>query len=83
MRKLFKFKEQVIVSKANDDWPGGNCPKNRKGRVWEVDDDNNSLAVRFDANIGGHNLSASGKPCVKGHGWYIERKYIRPILKKS
>jgi len=85
--KPFKFKERVVVSRANDDWPGG-IPKNRMGRVWQRDEGDYvhafCLAIRFDQNIDGHNLSVGGGPrCKRGHGWNVERRFIRRLPPKK
>ena len=80
MPKPFKFKERVIVSKANDEFgPSG------PGKIWEHDDgEKDSLGVRFDKNVGGHDLGLCYEPsCLRGHGWYVERQFIRRLPAKK
>jgi len=85
MKKPFKFKERVIVSKEAS-WPNNKAPKNRKGRVWQRDDgDGFAVSVRLDENIGGHDIhtpghdSGPGVHCKPGHGWNFPREDIRRI----
>jgi hypothetical protein len=87
MNKPFKFKERVIVSKKYNEWPGwGLVPKVRTGRVWVKDDGSkNYVSIRFDADIGGHDINdpGDGPRCVYGHGWNVPREYVRRAPKKS
>jgi hypothetical protein len=74
MKKPFKFGERVIVLK-NGHEPNG------PGKIWEYDEGwQLMLGVRFDKKFrGGGILSVTTPSCAKGHGWYVERKYIRRI----
>lgn len=50
------------------------------GTVWEVPD-HDSIGVRFDKKIGGHDLGLHGHRCAVGHGWYVDSGMIQKVRK--
>ena len=87
MSKPFKFGEKVIVLKAYGNWPE-EAPKNRKGRVWQHDRGDDIIGIRFDENVGGHDIHTPGEDvplgahCKHGHGWFVEREFVSRIKSK-
>ena len=79
--KPFKFKERVIILKGFDG-PLKMFRKNRTARVWRKDN-YKMVAIRFDENINGHDLGNEGPRCTNGHGWYVERRFIRRLGEKK
>jgi hypothetical protein len=65
LRKKFRNKYHLI-----NDTPG-----TVKGFI----DGSPSIAIVFDSNIGGHNISMSGHSCKYGHGYYLAEKELLVI----
>ena len=42
-------------------------------------DGSSSIAVVFDSDIGGHNISMTGYPCRYGYGYYLTKKELLVI----
>lgn len=49
------------------------------GTVWEVGRNVPAAGVKFDRDIGGHDLGMDGRSCEHGYGWYMVRDEIEKI----
>jgi hypothetical protein len=52
------------------------------GTVWEAEKDH-SIGVRFDKDIGGHDLELYGRRCAMGHGWYVQPHMIKKVRRAA
>lgn len=81
-REMLKVGDRVR-SRVEEKTSKGKIEIGEVGTVWELGRSGFDAGIKFDRNIGGHDLGVDGRSCEDGYGWYMERDNLEKIDKKE